>query len=51
VTADVVPFTGHEITSEIAELAVERLLGHVPRRMWDEALRTARTMMPAHSAP
>jgi phospholipase/carboxylesterase len=44
VTADVVPFTGHEITGDIAELAVERLLGHVPSRMWDEALRTARTL-------
>src|SRR2546427_1437834 len=39
VTADVFPLTRHEISSEIAELAVERLLGHVPKLMWDEALR------------
>jgi len=39
VTADVVPFAGHGISGDIAELAVERLLGHVPGRMWEEALR------------
>ena len=39
VTADVLPFVGHEINDTIAELAVERLLGHVPRRMWEEAMR------------
>lgn len=44
VTADVVPFTGHEITAEIAELAVERLLGHVPKRMWEEALQAAQAL-------
>lgn len=44
VTADVVPFTGHEITAEIAELIVERLLGHVPKRMWEEALRAAQAL-------
>ena len=44
VTADVVPFTGHEISGEIAELAVERLLGHVPKRMWEEALRAAQAL-------
>jgi phospholipase/carboxylesterase len=44
VTADVIPFTSHEINGEIADLAVERLLGHVPKRMWDEALRTAQSL-------
>jgi phospholipase/carboxylesterase len=44
VTADVVPFTGHEISGAIADLAAERLLGHVPKRMWDEALRTAESL-------
>ncbi len=41
VTADVVPFVGHEINAEIADLVVERLLGHVPKRMWEEAARAA----------
>lgn len=44
VTADVIPFTGHEIGSEIADLAVERLLGHVPKPMWDDALRMANSL-------
>ena len=44
VTADVVPFTGHEISGEIAEMVVERLLGHVPKRMWEEALRVAQAL-------
>jgi len=41
VTADILPFVGHAIPEELAELAVERLLGHVPKRMWEEALRSA----------
>lgn len=41
VTADVLPFVGHEINDEIADLAVERLRGYVPKRLWDEALRSA----------
>ena len=44
VTADVVPFTGHEISGEIADLAVDRLLGHVPKRLWGEAQRTAQSL-------
>ena len=39
-TADVVPFVGHEVHPELAELVVERLQGHIPKRLWDEALRT-----------
>ncbi len=41
VTADVLPFVGHEINAEVADIVIERLLGHVPKRMWDEALRAA----------
>ena len=41
VTADVVPFVGHAISREIADLAVERLQGYVPKRLWEDALRTA----------
>jgi hypothetical protein len=28
----------------MAELAVERLSGHVPKRMWEDALRTAQSL-------
>jgi hypothetical protein len=44
VTADVVPSTGHEISQPMAELLVERLRGHVPRRHWHGA----RNEAPAH---
>ncbi len=38
VTADVIPFHGHEIDDEIIELVIHRLTGYVPKRLWDEAL-------------
>ena len=44
VTVDVIPFTGHEIGGEIADRAVERLLGHVPKRIWGDALRMAKSL-------
>jgi len=44
VTADVVPFAGHEISGEIADLALTRLQGHVPKRLWDEAVRAAKAL-------
>jgi phospholipase/carboxylesterase len=37
VTADVIPFAGHEINAEIAALVVERLTTHVPKRIWEAA--------------
>lgn len=39
-TADVIPFLGHTIDAAVADLVVERLTTHVPRRIWDEALRS-----------
>lgn len=39
VTADVLPFVGHEINETIEKLIVERLRGYIPRRLWEEALR------------
>ncbi len=39
VVADVIPFRGHEITPDLIDLLLERLQGHVPRRLWKEALR------------
>lgn len=41
VTADVIPFLGHEINAEVVETVVERLLGHVPKRHWEEVHRAA----------
>jgi phospholipase/carboxylesterase len=37
VTADVIPFVGHEINDEIANLVIERLTTHVPKRYWEAA--------------
>jgi phospholipase/carboxylesterase len=37
VTADVIPFVGHEINEEIADLIIERLTTHVPKRYWEAA--------------
>jgi phospholipase/carboxylesterase len=42
VTADVVPFVKHEINDDIASLLIERLRGHIPRRVWEEAMRAER---------
>ena len=40
-TADVVPFTGHGISEELQDLLVERLRGHIPKHVWEEAMRNA----------
>jgi phospholipase/carboxylesterase len=37
ITADVIPFAGHEINDEIAHLVIERLSTHVPKRYWEAA--------------
>ena len=42
VTADVIPHVGHQIDPGIAELLVERLRGHLPKRTWEAAMRAAR---------
>jgi phospholipase/carboxylesterase len=42
VTADVIPQVGHQINAEIAELLIERLRGHLPKRTWEAAMRAAR---------
>jgi phospholipase/carboxylesterase len=41
ITADVIPFLGHTIDAAVADLVVQRLTTHVPKRVWDEALRAA----------
>lgn len=40
-TADVIPFLGHQINAEVIELVVQRLTTYVPERTWREALRNA----------
>ena len=42
VTADVIPHVGHQVNDEIAELLVERLRGHLPKRVWEAAMKAAR---------
>jgi phospholipase/carboxylesterase len=37
VTADVIPFVGHEINQEVVDLVIERLTTHVPKRYWEAA--------------
>lgn len=46
VTADVVPFAGHEIPDEMAALVLERLRGYLPQRRWREALEAAEAAQP-----
>lgn len=42
VTADVLPFVGHEVNADIVDVMLERLQGHIPKRLWEEALREPR---------
>lgn len=42
VTADVIPHVGHQVDPAIADLLIERLRGHLPKRTWEAALRAAR---------
>jgi len=46
VTADVVPFVGHEVTTVVMDTVVERLLGHLPKRHWEEVQRAAEAQDP-----
>jgi phospholipase/carboxylesterase len=41
VTADVIPFLGHEINAEAMALVAERFAGHIPKHHWDEVLKAA----------
>lgn len=45
VTADVIPFHGHDLDEEIIELVVDRLTGYVPKRLWDDALSSEASLM------
>jgi phospholipase/carboxylesterase len=41
VVADVIPFLRHEIDGAVLDLVVERLSTHIPRRLWEDAMRGA----------
>ena len=42
VTADVIPHLGHQINDDVADLLIERLRGHLPKRTWEAAMKAAR---------
>jgi phospholipase/carboxylesterase len=41
-TADVIPHVGHQINDDVADLLIERLRGHLPKRTWEAAMQAAR---------
>lgn len=41
VTADVLPFVGHEVNAEVVDMVIERLQGHLPKRHWEAVQRAA----------
>jgi len=42
ITADVIPHLGHQINDDVADLLIERLRGHLPKRTWEAAMQAAR---------
>jgi phospholipase/carboxylesterase len=46
VTADVIPFVGHQINDDMVALLIERLRGHLPKRAWEAAMQAARAVDP-----
>jgi phospholipase/carboxylesterase len=47
VTVDILPLVGHEITAQMRELLLGRLQAHVPRRLWQEAMREGVSLEPS----
>ena len=39
ITAEVLPFIGHEVHPDFIELVITKLTTHVPKRLWAEALK------------
>lgn len=50
VTAEVLPFVGHEIHPDFIDLAVQRLTTHIPNRVWAKAM-AADALVPPAPAP
>lgn len=43
-TADVLPFVGHEVDERVQDRLIERLRTHLPAHRWQEAMATARQL-------
>jgi len=41
ITAEVLPFIGHEVHPDFMELVITKLTTHVPKKLWDEAVKAA----------
>lgn len=41
ITAEVLPFIGHEVHPDFMEMVVTKLTTHVPKKLWDEAVKAA----------
>jgi phospholipase/carboxylesterase len=41
VVADVIPFLAHEVDEDVLDLVIARLKTHIPRRLWEDAMRGA----------
>lgn len=41
ITAEVLPFIGHELHAEFVDRIVDKLTTHIPQRLWDDALKAA----------
>ena len=53
ITADVLPFVGHEVNAEVESLVLNRLQTHLPKRYWDaaEKAQAAETLQVTTSTP
>ncbi|MDZ7937463.1 MAG: esterase [Rhodoferax sp.] len=47
ITADVLPFVGHTLSDDMLDLLLERLQGHVPKRIWEAAQTTPEAAPPS----
>jgi len=41
ITAEVMPFIGHEVHPDFIEAVINKLTTHLPKRLWEEALRAS----------
>lgn len=51
ITADVLPFVGHQVNAQVVSRLIERLRTHVPKRCWEEALKADPGQVPPGAAP
>ena len=41
ITAEVMPFIGHEVHPDFIEAVITKLTTHLPKRLWEDALRAS----------